>query len=324
MEERGSLPADAPAVFSGKAYTDGSLRNNRPIRARRAGWSAVQTGAGGELVFATFGPSPDRCPTAHRAEILAILQLLRRAEPPIVVATDHESAVKAFKRGKAYCCDRTRFAADLWRQIWDVVEQLGGPSQVDLVWVRAHTGDGAAQGHLLQEWQLSNGLADHYAKEGSAYAERLRPIDAQLEEYSSAYAFYQCLASLIASWPEDYLQARAAPVRDKGAGAPSAWGVHAGSPHVLWQLPDARLTCEACIKETRAHGKQALVTFARSACQAFCPEGAVVSHRLAFRRSTQLALSRRGALPAASRPLAAASAPPPLTPCSLLPHLQTA
>ena len=157
MEEHGPaagcLPEGEAAVFRGKAYTDGSLRNNRPIRARRAGWSAVQASPQGELVFALYGPCPDRCPTAHRAEVMAILHILRRAEPPIVVATDHESAVKAFKRGKAYCCDRTRFAADLWRQIWDVVERLGGPSQVDLVWVKAHTGG------RRRPWAVAAGVA---------------------------------------------------------------------------------------------------------------------------------------------------------------------
>ena len=73
---------DGEMVFTGVAAADGNLRDGRPIRARRAGWSAMSANVAGELRFAFFGVYPDRCPTAHRAEVWAIIMILRRAVFP--------------------------------------------------------------------------------------------------------------------------------------------------------------------------------------------------------------------------------------------------
>jgi len=111
-------------IFTGEVGTDGSMIDLRPIAARRAGWSAVSTDSEGNLAFAIFGTCPDRCPTANRAELWGILCALRRARFPLTLATDCEVAVKAWERGRAFCCDSSRKAADLWRRIWDLIDEL--------------------------------------------------------------------------------------------------------------------------------------------------------------------------------------------------------
>jgi len=71
---------DEDHLFGGMVGADGSMRNTRPVRARRAGWSNVCTTEYGELRFAYYGVCPDRCPTAHRAELWGIFCVLRRAK----------------------------------------------------------------------------------------------------------------------------------------------------------------------------------------------------------------------------------------------------
>jgi len=118
-------PEPEEFVFTGVAGSDGSLIDTRPVRARRAGWSAVATNEEGELRFALFGVCPDRCPSAHRADIWGILMVLRSARFPLVLYTDHKSAVDAYGRGRAYCCDSSRASAEIWRDIWGLLDTLG-------------------------------------------------------------------------------------------------------------------------------------------------------------------------------------------------------
>ena len=91
---------------------------------RRAGWSGVSLSSYGPLNFSWYGTCSDRCPSAHRAELRAILRALERAVPPLVVYTDHNKAVDDYGRGEEFCCSSARPAADLWRRIWRRVDEL--------------------------------------------------------------------------------------------------------------------------------------------------------------------------------------------------------
>ena len=104
-------------TLEGLVGTDGSMIHPRPVCARRAGWSAVRCDREGSLLYAVYGACPDRCPTAHRAELWAFLQALRRAVWPLVVMTDCKALIDCLDRGRDYCCDRNRKAADRWRKI---------------------------------------------------------------------------------------------------------------------------------------------------------------------------------------------------------------
>ena len=67
----GRCDADLGFKFTGAAGSDGSMPVGKPTGARRAGWSAVSVSEDGTLAYAIFGSCPDRCPTAHRAELWA-------------------------------------------------------------------------------------------------------------------------------------------------------------------------------------------------------------------------------------------------------------
>ena len=202
-------------VFTGTVGSDGSMPVVRPIRARRTGWAAVATDEDGEFLFACYGPCGDRCPTAHRAEIWGILGVLRHARYPVTLLTDHQSAVKAWQRGKEYCCDSGRAAADIWRMIWAEHESLlaqwdGVGEGFRLLWVKGHTGiRDIGEGIITERASKINNLADKFAGAGADLATLASPNEGIVEQHVASVAFYQCLCRLVADWPADYKQDRA-------------------------------------------------------------------------------------------------------------------
>ena len=77
--ERGEDFQPEDQTFIGLVGTDGSMINPRPVGARRAGWSAVKCDREGKVLYAVHGTCPDRCPTAHRAELWALYPAVCRA-----------------------------------------------------------------------------------------------------------------------------------------------------------------------------------------------------------------------------------------------------
>jgi len=203
---------DEDLVFTGFAGSDGSLPVAMPVRARRGGWAAVSVDDGGELRFAIYGTCQDRCPSSHRAEIRGILEVVKRARFPLRLVTDHQSAVKAFRRGRAYCCDSHRAAADIWRQIWACLDEAPDADSFLLVWVKGHTDIAdVLAGKLSEADHKTNVLADRFAGEGAIAATGLRPNCEQVEAFGKAVAFYKVLRKIADEWPEDYRQDRAKP-----------------------------------------------------------------------------------------------------------------
>ena len=117
------------------------------------------------------------------------------------------------KRGRAFCCDSARWAADLWRGIWREVDRRGGPQQVVLRWVKAHTGHGDAR--VVEALRRLNAHADPYAGEGAKLATVLVPNEARIAEYKRAVACYRYLERMCANWPVDFIQVREKPARAK-------------------------------------------------------------------------------------------------------------
>ena len=118
----------------------------------------------GELRFAIYGTCQDRCPSSHRAEIRGILGVVKRAVFPLRLVTDHKSAVEAFRRGRAYCCDSTRAAADIWREIWSILDKAPGVDGFSLVWVKGHTDlKDVLAGKVTLKDHRANTSADRFA-----------------------------------------------------------------------------------------------------------------------------------------------------------------
>ena len=293
-------------TFTGQASSDGSMIDPRPVRARRAGWSAVSTDEQGELLFALYGPCPDRCPTSHRAELWGIMMVVASAVLPLTIYTDHQPARDAWLRGKAYCCDGSRLAADLWRCIFERLEAIGfDGTNFNIVWVKAHTSEvDVNRGIINARNRAMNVLADRYAGYGSALAKAEAPNEEQVTIFNHAYEFYGMLGRLCACWPDDYRQDREKP-QAQHKSAPVGLGVHAIRPHRLWRQLNGSVICAACKKTSAARSKASVRTLASSPCGACCAgKGAVgFAHKQVVATFVR-ELTARGAYLIPVRPLA--------------------
>ena len=84
---------DKDEIFTGYAYTDGSLRRRGGKDDIRGGWSCVIVDARGNLLYGMYGPSPHPFPSSFNSELLAVIMLLRRATAPLVVHTDNQAVI---------------------------------------------------------------------------------------------------------------------------------------------------------------------------------------------------------------------------------------
>jgi len=300
-------------AFTGTAGSDGSLIDLRPIQARRAGWSAVSTSHSGELRFACYGTCPDRCPTAHRAELWGILMVVSRAVFPLRLLTDHQRAVKAWERGRAYCCDSARPAADLWRDIWAILDQH--PGEFKLEWVRGHTTDlDVLRGRIDPAAHKINVLADKYAGLGAEAAKAQVPNAEDIEAFDRATAFYRMCVRLCSDWPTDYVQDRQKQVKDRSV-KPAGQAVHPQRPHEPWRCLDGRGACALCRQKTTSKSLAAFATFCRSPCRAVGPSGGPKGAAfLCMVEAERAMLTGRGALKVPTRMPKAQPAPAALDP----------
>ena len=103
------------------------------------------------------------------------MEVLRVTTRPIVVHVDSKTVVDGVARGRSWCEDSRREAADLWRKIWNLLDEMLGWVQV--VKINAHTTyQDALEGRIPWEHWLGNAVADRWAKAGSAAASRLSPV----------------------------------------------------------------------------------------------------------------------------------------------------
>ena len=89
-----------------------------------------------------WGPMEATLPchkTVKRSEMTAVWHVLKHALPPLSIWTDHKPIVTGVARGKAWCTSPARAHADLWKQIWQAIEDIGlGEQGVTFHWVKAH------------------------------------------------------------------------------------------------------------------------------------------------------------------------------------------
>ena len=252
-------------VLIGLVGTDGSMINPRPTSARRSGWSVVKCKDDGTLLYAAYGTCPDRCPTAHRAELVDCLE-----------------------RGRANCCDRSRKAADLWRKIWGQIDTKGGRQGVVVRWVKAHTLEGNSGAYALSESDRRvNEHADRLAGLGSAEAAAQSPCEPAVAAYQRQTAFYRCVTVDVHKDREYVPKVRVPRV-----------GVLVDPilPHEPWLLSDGRGFCPRCRRGSRSAKKWAANYFFRGECNlgSATQEGDSTAKSLAVAR-TRLGLERRGA-----------------------------
>ncbi|CAK0860300.1 unnamed protein product, partial [Prorocentrum cordatum] len=85
----------------GDIYTDGSLLYGAYPALRRGGWAVVKLDSENTMEFALFGPleGSQHDQSIYKSELMAVLQALRRAVPPVRVFSDCQSVIDGFARG---------------------------------------------------------------------------------------------------------------------------------------------------------------------------------------------------------------------------------
>ena len=259
-------------TFTGKAFTDGAMRGRAPQAARRAGWACILVDDTGAVIAGLYGPCPDPFPTSLRAELRAVIEILRLALPPLVIWVDNKCVVDGWARGKAWCCASTRPAADLWREFWRLLEDVG-PEGVRIEKCKGHATEGDVQaGRSTPFLRAGNANADHFAGYGVDVAEHQVPSEDVVTAYKEARRWYQWLATLVAHWPAD-TQGRPSERRARSArpARPRPLRLHDERPHSIFEH-DGRLRCKFCPRfSLLASGRQAHRIFASSQCHGAVP-----------------------------------------------------
>ena len=105
---------------------------------------------------------------------------LRFGLPPLVVVTDYEGLIDGIALGPELCTASNRMHADIWRLIWEAVEDFG-LCYITMQKVKAHVAlarikDGSVDCSWL-DWS-GNQLADLQAKQGAA----CHPVEKTLQQ----------------------------------------------------------------------------------------------------------------------------------------------
>ena len=158
--------------FQGDLCGDGSGRWGEVTGLRRCGWSVCELRVAGDfgvVVKTLHGPLPGPVQEVPRAELFALLAALRHSGAhPVRYWTDCRFVVDGFRAGRAGTTQGVHVHADLWKQVWDIVEDRGEDS-VRVDWCKGHaTRKAVVEGKILEWQRVGNGAADAAAKEGAA------------------------------------------------------------------------------------------------------------------------------------------------------------
>ena len=137
------------------------------------GWAATQLGDGAGDIATLSSPLEAELPvqkTIKRAEMMAVWHVLKRCVPPVTIWTDHKPIVDGILKGRAWCTAADRAHADVWRRIWDALEDVGlGSDGATIRHTKAHRTMEAIRGLPRDERRIAHGnrRVDEAAKQAA-------------------------------------------------------------------------------------------------------------------------------------------------------------
>ncbi len=223
-------------VATGDIYTDGAM-TGKWRRVMRGGWGVVVLVEGAQRVaWRMHGTCTELYPSILRAELTAVLNVLRIVVPPARIYVDNGEVVKGFEEGPVWCTAAGRDGGELWREVWERMEDIGGG--VTVVKVKAHTDPGAVEeGIITERNRYGNMQADAEAKRGARLAETLSPVGAAKSELIKGMRWTGWVRRFAAVWAADHDEqeeeaARGARGADEGRPKGRA---AAGLRHLVWE-----------------------------------------------------------------------------------------
>ncbi len=306
---------DHPRYVTGSVYTDGALRG-RCRRVLRAGWAYAMTDHGGQLVWGRCGTMDERYPTVYRSELRAVLEALKLIDGPTTIYTDNAAVVRGFRRGPTWCQHPRRDGADLWRHIWELYRQK--TDEVNVKKVKAHlTAEHVHRGEVQWKDLAGNFVADKWAKEGAAMAQRSSPARLVERLFRQAVRWYRWTTFYASRWsavhgggeqrddaedieePPDPEPMPAAAQTERGHDRQLEGGgevplhlrparLHHLSPHELW-ADHRRTICRRCGRQSTAETAATRNRFTSTRCM-----GAAAARALLRLGARSTVMDRRG------------------------------
>ncbi len=291
-------------VATGDIYTDGAVRG-KWRRIMRGGWGIVALAEGeNKVLWRMHGTCHELYPSILRAELSAVLNVLRVALPPLVIHVDNAEVVRGFAQGHGWCTAPGRDGGDLWREVWTRMEDLGGGVRVTKV--KAHTSeDDVDDGIITVRDRYGNLQADAEAKRGARLAESLAPVGVAKGELLKAIRWTGWVRRFAAGWKADVEEGDdGGDERGKGRSEEELrpGRVPTGLRHLVWER-GLEWTCRRCGRTANTDQKRRVMISSRCLGSAVgrmlartCGDGAAVS-RCCLNRKTDL--ERRGWKPRA-------------------------
>ena len=262
-------------TFTGHGFTDGAMRNLAPTAARRAGWACVLVNDAGDIVFGLYGPCDCAFPTALRAELRAVIVMLKHALPPLVLHVDCKTVVDGWAKGRAWCVASCRPDADMWMELWDLLDDIGPGISVRKC--KGHASDlDVANGICTAFEKRSNEHADHYAGAGVDIALHQVPNEHLVASYKQARRWYSWLATLAQDLPPDTQVVEKQPRPPTVARLPVNEARHETQPHEI-AAEGGLLRCQICALHV---SESASASCRRAFLGAPCP-GSIASRAVA-------------------------------------------
>ena len=186
-------------IAQGEVYVDGSFKGLH-WRAARSAWAAVSLGKEGCWIWTMSGTVEEEHSTSYRAELKAVLEVLRIAVPPLTIFCDNLEVVKGRRRGREWCTAAKTDCADVWRDIWFYLDDLG--EGVAIAWVKGHTSwFDVLMRRVTPQQHKGNAMADEAAKVARQRAERLAPATAFNGCIHRAVTWLKWLLDYATDWP---------------------------------------------------------------------------------------------------------------------------
>ena len=227
-------------------YSDGSAKGCH-WRAMRGGWSVVALDSAARHAWTRRGTLGGVNISSHRAELRALLAALSWATPPVRIHVDNKDVVDGVSNGRDQCVSSKTADADLWRLVWDKLEDVKLAGKVRVVKVKAHTGwHDLLNRKISPVNQYGNWLADEAAKEATKQSALQAPTASFSAEVKKAVEWMRWVARAAADWQQDTDPEEKLSGAEKLSHLRGPWEY--GDPHMqheIWAVGQ-RVICRRC------------------------------------------------------------------------------
>ena len=254
------LCKDAEYIAEGCVYTDGSAEGWF-WRGARAAYGAVCYNEEGKPLWALRGVCGEPHPSINRAELMAVIAVMRLSAGAVRIKSDSDFVVGGFKKGKTVTTGSGHEAADLWREAWALKEEIEGGTEgeeerrIAVEKVKAHTTWAeVVTGKVGHMDHVGNAAADKGAKEALAVAKAEALAEAYNAELAAAVLWAKWLVEYATIWDprqpqveEDKVE-RAIEREEEGRGREQR-AERSTMTHELWK-GGRGLRCRRCGRES--------------------------------------------------------------------------